>query len=315
MPQYIFLLWPLVRDLVPRLYDPRIFLQLEMALEPLRILTHASCVDLSDNRSYIKAYFDRVNIWYACINPLMWPSQYRTALSSGFRESPESCLVLVVLALGQASLREGISRMTPQETPPGMQYFMAAWSLLLEMITSNDILAAQCHLLAAADLLAELDLPHSRVVQLEETVGLSGRFEDEDQDQVRDRDDDQDQGQDQCPVGKDELWYFLAEIALRRLLYRVSQLIYSKDSKASPTNLKPVVAELDFQLTQWYESLPQPLQFPFSHSLFQDPVQAVLRLRFYACKTIIYRPYVLAVLEDEPTVLDPAVRECCHQMS
>ncbi|KAG6123173.1 hypothetical protein E4U13_000414 [Claviceps humidiphila] len=359
------LLWPFIRDLVPQPYDSRIFLQLEMAREPLRILTQAQCVDLSKNRSYIKAYFDRVNIWYACINPLMWPSQYRTALSSGFREGPESCIVLLVLALGEASLRESISRVTPQETPPGMQYFMAAGSLLPEMITSNDILAAQCHLLAAAylfylvrpleawnllcitstklqlllmapdripvaqrelvvriywntllfesDLLAELDLPHSGAVQLEETIGLPGRFEGEDQDQVRDRDHDQDQGQDQCPVGKDELWYFLAEIALRRLLNRVSQLIYSKDSKASPTNLKPVVAELDFQLTQWYESLPQPLQFPFSRSLLQDPVQAVLRLRFYACKTIIYRPYVLAVLEDEPTVLDPAVRECCHK--
>lgn len=259
--------------------------------------------------------------------------------------------MLLVLALGEASLHGSISRIVPLEEPPGLQYFTAAWSLLPGMITTNNVLAAQCHLLAAAylfylvrpleawnllcttstklqlllmapnripqqqrelveriywnallfesDLLAELDLPHSGVVQFEENVGLPGGFEGEDQDQEQ--------------VGHDDLWYFLAEIALRRLLNRVSQLIYSKDSMASTTSLEPVVAELDYQLTQWYESLPLPLQFPFSRTMLHDPIQAVLRLRFYACKTIIYRPYILAVLENEQALLDPAVRDCCHK--
>jgi hypothetical protein len=343
--------WPLIRDLVSRPYDPQILLQLEMAREPLHTLTKTPCVDLSNTQAYIQAYFDRVNIWYACVNPYTWRSQYRTALSNGFREGPESCIVLLVLALGEASLRGSISRIVPHEEPPGLQYFTAAWSLLPGMITTNNVLAAQCHLLAAAylfylvrpleawnllcttstklqlllmapnrippqqrelveriywnallfesDLLAELDLPHSGVVQFEENVGLPGGFEGEEQDQDQ--------------VGRDDLWYFLAEIALRRLLNRVSQLIYSKDSMASTTSLEPVVAELDYQLTQWYESLPLPLQFPFSRTMLQDPIQAVLRLRFYACKTIIYRPYILAVLDNEQAVLDPAVRDCCHK--
>ncbi|KAK9435269.1 C6 finger domain protein [Metarhizium brunneum] len=154
-------------------------------------------------------------------------------------------------------------------------------------------------LLFESDLLAELDLPHSGVVQFEENVGLPGGFEGEEQGQAR--------------IGHDDLWYFLAEIALRRLLNRASQLIYSKDSVSSTTSLEPVVAELDYQLTQWYEGLPPPLQFPFSRTMLHDPIQAVLRLRFYACKTIIYRPYILAVLENEQAVLDPAVRECCHK--
>ena len=47
-----------------------------------------------------------------------------------FREGAESCIVLLVLALGQASLRGSISRIVPQEDPPGLQYFTAAWSLL-----------------------------------------------------------------------------------------------------------------------------------------------------------------------------------------
>ncbi len=87
-------------------------------------------------------------------------------------------------------------------------------------------------LLFESDLLAELDLPHSGVVAFEENVGLPGGFE----------------GEEHEAVGRDDLWYFLAEIALRRLLNRVSQLIYSKDSMASTTSLEPVVAELDFEV-------------------------------------------------------------------
>jgi hypothetical protein len=341
--------WPLIRDLVSRPYDPQILLQLEMAREPLHSLTKTPCVDLSNTTAYIEAYFDRVNVWYACVNPYTWRSHYRTALSNGFREGAESCIVLLVLALGQASLRGSISRIVPGEDPPGLQYFTAAWALLPGMMTSNNVLAAQCHLLASAylfylvrpleawnllcttstklqlllmspnrvppnqrelteriywnsllfesDLLAELDLPHSGVVQFEENVGLPGGFE----------------GEESEAIGRDDLWYFLAEIALRRLLNRVSQLIYSKDSMASTTSLEPVVAELDFQLSQWYESLPIPLQFPFTRTPLPDPVQTVLRLRFYACRTIIYRPYILAVLDNEQAILDPAVRDSCQK--
>ncbi|KAH9993663.1 hypothetical protein F4779DRAFT_230133 [Xylariaceae sp. FL0662B] len=341
--------WPLIRELVQRQYDPQIILQLELARQPLHSLAKTPCVDLSNTGAYIEAYFDRVNVWYACVNPYTWRSHYRTALSTGFREGPESCIVLLVLALGQASLRGSISTIVGPEDPPGLQYFTAAWSLLPGMMTSNTVLAAQCHLLAAAylfylvrpleawsllctvssklqlllmtptripedqrelseriywnallfesDLLAELDLPHSGVVQFEENVGLPGGF----------------QGEESEAVGRDDLWYFLAEIALRRLLNRVSQLIYSKDSMASTTSLEPVVAELDFQLTQWYDSLPLALQFPFTRTPLPDPVQTVLRLRFFACRTIIYRPYILAVLDNEQAVLDPSVRDNCHK--
>lgn len=152
-------------------------------------------------------------------------------------------------------------------------------------------------LLFESDLLAELDLPHSGIVQYEETVGLPGGFEPEDEE----------------AAGRDELWYFLAEIALRRLLNRVSQLIYSKDSMASTSSLEPVVAELDYQLTQWYESLPLPVQFPYSRGMLSNPVQTVLRLRYFACRTIIFRPYILAVLDNEQAGMDAAVRENCRK--
>jgi hypothetical protein len=340
--------WPLIRDLVSRPYDPQILLQLEMAREPLA-LSKTPCLDLSNTSAYIEAFFAKVNVWYACVNPFNWQSHYRIALSNGFREGPESCIVLLVLALGQASCSSSISRVISTEDPPGLPYFAAAWALLPGLITRNSVLSAQCTVLASAylfylvrpleawtllsststklqlllsapgrvpasqrelservywnallfesDLLAELDLPHSGIVQFEEVVGLPGGFEEEEEESV----------------GRDDLWYFLAEIALRRLLNRVSQLIYSKDSMASTQSLEPVVGELDFQLTQWYESLPLPLQFPYSRALLSDPVQTVLRLRYFACRTIIFRPYILAVLDNEQAAMDPSVRENCRK--
>jgi hypothetical protein len=340
--------WPLIRDLVSRPYDPQILLQLEMAREPLA-LSKTPCLDLSNTSAYIEAFFGKVNVWYACVNPFNWTSHYHTALSNGFREGPESCIVLLVLALGQASCSGSISRLSSSEDPPGLPYFAAAWALLPGLMTRNSVLSAQCTVLASAylfylvrpleawtllsststklqlllsapgrvptaqqelservywnallfesDLLAEMDLPHSGIVQFEESVGLPGGFEPEDEDSV----------------GRDDLWYFLAEIALRRLLNRVSQLIYSKDSMASTQSLEPVVGELDYQLTQWYESLPMALQFSYSRSMLNDPVQTVLRLRYFACRTIIYRPYILAVLDNEQAAMDPSVRENCRK--
>jgi hypothetical protein len=340
--------WPLIRDLVSRPYDPQILLQLEMAREPLA-LSKTPCLDLSNTSAYIEAFFAKVNVWYACVNPFNWTSHYRIALSNGFRDGPESCIVLLVLALGQASCSGSISRVGANEDPPGLPYFAAAWALLPGLMTRNSVLSAQCTVLASAylfylvrpleawtllsststklqlllsapgrvpagqrelservywnallfesDLLAEMDLPHSGIVQFEEMVGLPGGFEPEDDESV----------------GRDDLWYFLAEIALRRLLNRVSQLIYSKDSMASTQSLEPVVAELDFQLSQWYESLPIALQFPYSRNMLPDPVQTVLRLRYFACRTIIFRPYILAVLDNEQAAMDPSVRENCRK--
>ncbi|KAJ5485344.1 hypothetical protein N7539_005332 [Penicillium diatomitis] len=261
-------------------------------------------------------------------------------------------------------------------------------------------------LLFESDLLAELDLPHSGIVNFEELVDLPGGFdeyEDEEEsfpeyqrhafedsqprdhiqrsrstglDSKKNKQDSHnnsippEQSQPDRESGKglgthqDEIWYFLAEIALRRLLNRVSHLIYQKDSTHTLASLGPIVSELDFQLAQWYESLPQPIQFPLnpttttttttpttttttttttiittpsrqppslssstspstaSSSQTQsnappqppiNPIQTVLRLRYNACRTIIYRPYVLAVLEHESAGSDPGVLECCRR--
>jgi hypothetical protein len=130
-------------------------------------------------------------------------------------------------------------------------------------------------------------------------VGLPGAFEDEGI---------------ETPAGSDDLWYFLAEIALRKLLNRVSNLIYTKASPITSTAaLDPVVAELELQLSEWYNQLPAPVKFDHGRVPPTSAVQTVLRLRYFACRTIIFRPYVLAVLIKESAFMDASVQENCRK--
>lgn len=364
-PALTLLQWPLIRDLVPAAYDPQNLLQLEMAREPLR-LTPPTTLNLSNVAVLTQAFFERADVWYACVNPYTWNRYYKTAVARGFQDGSESCAVLLVLALGEASHHGSISFVPPDRDPPGLQFFSAAWSLLPNVSMRNSVTAAQCMFLASAylfylvrpldawtmlsnvsmklqllfgdcshippqwqelsvrlywnallfesDLLAELDLPHSGIVHFEEHVDLPSGFE---EDEI-DEDEDEDDTERDCkifddPVWRDELWYFLAEIALRRLLNRVSHMIYQKGVVLTLGTLGPLVSELDFQLSQWYDSLPQPVQFPLNHIPVSNPVQTVLRLRYFACRTIIYRPYILAVLENESSATDATVRERCRR--
>ncbi|KAK6355033.1 hypothetical protein TWF696_004159 [Orbilia brochopaga] len=352
-PALNLLQWPKINHLISLPYSPETLLQVELDRPPLQFNTSMN-LDLSNTNAYVQAYFERVNVWYAVVNPYNWTSLYKVALSQGFRTGPESCVVLLVLALGQASTRGSISRIAPHEDPPGMSYFSAAWSLLPSLMTRTTMLSAQCMILTSAylfylvrpleawtllssismklqlllttnppallptssrelservfwnallfesDLLAELDLPHSGIITFEESIGLPCGFEMEDED---------------SPAGaRDDLWYFLAEIALRRLLNRVSHLIYSDANRErSISTLGPIVGELDYQLTQWYESLPLALQFPHHRVQLSNPIQTVLRLRYFACRTIIFRPYIHAVLKDEKLGMDTVVRENCRK--
>ena len=347
-PALNLLRWPKIRDLVSQRWDPQVLVQLEMHRDPLPLTSVRAPLDLSHPTPYIQAFFERVNVWYACVSPYTWNATYGQAIAQGFRDGAESCLALLVIALGCASSAGSISNYPPNTDPPGYAYFAAAWALLPTIMSRNDISSAQCQILASAyffyivrpleawnllastsmklqllvsgaplqpnikqlvervywntllfesDLLAELDLPHSNIEHLEELVELPGAFDDEQIDE---------------PAGRDDLWYFLAEISLRKLLNRVSNLIYTKSSPITSTAaLDPVVAELDLQLTEWYNRLPEPIKFDHATSP-ATAVQTVLRLRYFACRTIIFRPYVLAVLIKESAFMDPNVQENCR---
>ncbi|KAK4574268.1 hypothetical protein LTR86_002029 [Recurvomyces mirabilis] len=340
-PALHLLQWPVIKNLVSQQCDPSVLVQLEMSREPLNFGRSFS-LDFSNINSYAIAFFERAN---------------------RFRGGVESCIVLLVLALGEAAFSGlSISQLPHGQNPPGMSFFAAAWTILPGLMIRNDVISAQCHILAAAylmyivrpleawnmlcnssmkqqlllqsphgipqhlrelsdrvfwntimiesDLLAELDLPHSGIAQHEDGMRLPRSF-------PFDADPSGEE-----PPGSDDLWYFLAEIALRRLLNRVSHLIYGvshllhtnkMSASFSLASLDPVVTELDFQLKQWYENLPAPVKFPRERLQARDSVQTVLRLRYFACRTIIYRPYIQAVLGDESLANEPGVQDACRK--
>jgi hypothetical protein len=148
-PAFNLLNWPKIRTLVSKRWDPSVIVQLEMARQSLS-LTSARPLDFTNAQAYIQAFFEGVNVWYACVSPYMWHSYYRIAHARGFRSGPESCLVLLALALGAASCSGSVSRVPDGMERPGMHFFTTAWSMLPSLMVRTDVLTLQCQMLTAA---------------------------------------------------------------------------------------------------------------------------------------------------------------------
>jgi hypothetical protein len=118
------------------------------------------------------------------------------------------------------------------------------------------------------------------------------------------------------PAENDTMLYFVAENAVRRLINRIHSSLYSADHPelAVPGTRAPSAAtgapkfnlnklltlgyELNRQLDEWYNSIPSTIR----PSIGSEPVLTerglVLRLRYYAARHMIHRPFVLhAVLQ------------------
>ena len=339
------LYWPKIEAFVSRPPDSRALLQMEMTREPLHIDPPLS-LDLGETAILVRAFFEHVNIWYACVNPHEWAAYHQKAESLLFREGSESCVVLLVLALGSASLGGPIAQLRKGSDPPGLQYFSAAWGLMPSLHLCNSVVSLQCGVLAAAyllylvrpleawtllggsstklqlilhvlgavpeqhtklserlywnmllmenDLLTQLDLPGYGIAQFEENIAIPTFFP-------------------EFPdsPGRDELWYLRAAIDLRRIHTRISQEISLKES-SSPNELQAISQDLDIQVYNWYEGLPMNVRFPLDRGHLRPPTQTVLRLRYFAARATIFRPYVLAVLEDENASQVHFIRDNCR---
>ncbi|KAK7202804.1 hypothetical protein BZA70DRAFT_93936 [Myxozyma melibiosi] len=122
--------------------------------------------------------------------------------------------------------------------------------------------------------------------------------------------------------------YFLAEISIRRLLNRVHNSLYTTSSgKRSLHSLLKICDELNRQLELWYDSIPEvvrpDLSLSPSSSLSADDEEndraLVLRIRYYATRHIIFRPFVLRVIDPSLPASEtygphkPRVLENCHR--
>ncbi|KAH6692476.1 hypothetical protein F5X68DRAFT_273725 [Plectosphaerella plurivora] len=119
-------------------------------------------------------------------------------------------------------------------------------------------------------------------------------------------------------------FFFLALIAIRKLLNRVLLYLYSRDqsddshSVSSPSADTPaiflsashsMIAELDRQLEEWRACLPSSLHFdqyspseerappgPHQPRPTEERLRGFLKARYFAAKSIIYRPFIYRAL-------------------
>lgn len=92
--------------------------------------------------------------------------------------------------------------------------------------------------------------------------------------------------------------YFSACISMRRLLNRVHQLLYAKDTGAAvnSSQFPSIVAELQHQLEEWREVLPPFFSFTVDTAPAQNAASGFLRQRYLTCRSVIYRPYLMWLL-------------------
>ncbi|RPA84642.1 hypothetical protein BJ508DRAFT_222926 [Ascobolus immersus RN42] len=141
-----------------------------------------------------------------------------------------------------------------------------------------------------SDVLAELDLPPSGISRLEDTVPFpGGEYTNE---------------VDEAGIDVEEpnmIMYYLAQIALRKLLNRVHSELYKQ--RKTPTDITRslnIAHELDFQLEQWKLHLPEPLRWEETDEPSGDINAARLRAKYFGARYIIHRPFVYLAIHGGP---------------
>jgi hypothetical protein len=136
---------------------------------------------------------------------------------------------------------------------------------------------------ACSDYLAELAaLPQSGIADIESSIPLPGHYN---------------TTADSVEEEQSSL-YFLACLSMRRLLNRVHDLLYARDSGAGldVARFPFIVTELDHQLEEWRELLPPTFKFSIDTQPTTTQHGGFLRQRYLTCRSVIYRPYLTWIL-------------------
>ncbi|KAI1082525.1 putative C6 transcription factor [Whalleya microplaca] len=144
-----------------------------------------------------------------------------------------------------------------------------------------------CYILES-DYMAELSaLPQSGIARIESSIPLPGTYI----------------SHQESHDNEHAALYFLACISMRRLLNRVHQLLYARDSGAATdiSRFPAIVTELDHQLEEWRTVLPYVFSFSTADSVeHASEWSGFLRQRYLTCKSVIYRPYLAWLLANGP---------------
>lgn len=325
---------PQVREIFSQTFHSQQLLDEELARGALQMGDSLS-LDFHDNPATIQAFFDTINIWYACVNPLSWPITYQTAASGDFREGPESCLVLLVLALGKA----GSAGDSPNShEAAGMQYFSAAWSFFPSLVINQSLISLQCIILASVYLLyltrpveawtllssitmkLQLHLanqatlaPEARklltrvvwnAILLESDIltelalpqsNLISHFPNLATPSPFLSHSDSNENDFAASLPRDDPWYLTANIDLYRLRMRVSETLYSSTTPTSLNTLEPLIMDLDASLSAWSST------YLDQSASVAGPIRNWLVFRYHAMRALIYRPVLHLTLSSYST--------------
>ncbi|KAK2796912.1 hypothetical protein FQN50_009371 [Emmonsiellopsis sp. PD_5] len=278
---------------------------------PIRSSTMQPYTSRHDIENLAQSFGSNINFWYPTMTQNKLRQLQQTIVAGNLDDTVQSCLALLVMALGAASDRIAfhVANREPSlhETENQSQQkilselyfdsalkkiFMAqvectidavhclflaglfsaylqrpiqAWSFISAATTKCRLLTLSpdpntshedeeclrrlfwsCYILES-DYLAEIAaLPQSGIADIESSVSLPGEYHTH---------------ASQVDEEKASL-YFLACISIRRLLNRVHNLLYAKDTGASfdEAQFPSVVSELDHQLEQWRDFLPPDFQ-------------------------------------------------------
>ncbi|CAH0028777.1 unnamed protein product, partial [Clonostachys rhizophaga] len=113
-------------------------------------------------------------------------------------------------------------------------------------------------------------------------------------------------GRDEWSVQEEDSWYFfLSEIALRRIADQVSEVAAEHITKRLNSNecpdiqeLIPVIAEFEHQVHAFREQLPHAMQFPDVPASADTEWKQYTRGRYYRVLELMHRPFLFTALHD-----------------
>ncbi|KAH6718437.1 hypothetical protein BKA61DRAFT_302044 [Leptodontidium sp. MPI-SDFR-AT-0119] len=101
----------------------------------------------------------------------------------------------------------------------------------------------------------------------------------------------------QLQLAEEQTWfYYLSEIALRRIENRVLNAFYTEDHpRWLQTDLSVMIAaaeDIELQMETWYASLPTSIRFDTVEDETSDELRFVTRCRSLLIRGLIYRPFL-----------------------
>jgi hypothetical protein len=101
--------------------------------------------------------------------------------------------------------------------------------------------------------------------------------------------------------------YFLAEIAMRRMLHRCYTAI-RRTPRGEIVYAPAIALELETQLDEWQSVLPDAVHF--RHLAALEPLSNFLRVQYYCCKISIYWPAVYQCIQDGRVTTTEILEHC-----